>query len=84
MSATAYVEGKGFSAGALRHWASRLHRSATTSTEIRLAKVVRSEETVEAETPIVIEVARVRVAVHRGFDRGTLREVLETLEDRAR
>jgi len=71
----------------LRYWSSRLRKAkidvvgdgGVDAKEIRMARLVRVPVAVEQETPIVIEVASLRVGVRRGFDRWALRDVLETL-----
>ena len=87
LSARAFCEGKEYTAGGLRYWASRLRQSqeerdARTDPavkEVRIARLVRAPVAAEAETPIVIEVGGARVGVRRGFDRGALREILDVL-----
>jgi transposase len=78
LSAAEFCAGKDFTAGGLRHWSSRLGREIAGG-EVRLAKVVAGPAA-ETETPIVLEVAGTRIAVRRGFDRQTLRDVLAALE----
>jgi len=81
-SAQEFSQGKGFSAGGLRYWASRLGkaRQEASTQQARLARVVRSRKpTPAAETPIVIEVGDARLGVRRGFDPGVLRAVLDVL-----
>lgn len=46
---------------------------------MRIARLVRTPVAAEPESPIVIEVGGARLGVRRGFDRGTLREVLDVL-----
>jgi len=92
-TAAELCEGREYTANSLRYWSSRLRKvqgDGATQGEgavhgIRMARLVRSsaaaerETLVEQETPVVIEVGSLRVGVRRGFDRGVLRDVLETL-----
>jgi hypothetical protein len=83
LTAPAFAAGKDFSAGALRYWASRLRRKqADASSELRIAKVVAPGSLVESDTPVILEVGGVRLALRRGFDRTVLADVLATLEGR--
>jgi hypothetical protein len=80
LSATAYSKGKDFTAGGLRYWASRLGRvehERGGKGPVRLARLVRTDAGADLDTPIVLEVGGVRVGVRRGFDRDTLRSLLE-------
>ena len=80
LSAARFCADKDFSEGTLRYWASRLRSAESASpAEIRIAAVVRPSTTVEADTPIVLEVGSVRIALRRGFDRDVLRDVLAAL-----
>lgn len=81
-SATEFCVGKDFRPGGLRYWASRLRRGGEPSRDVHLAKVV-APGSLEADTPIVLEVGGVRVAVRRGFDREVLQGVVEVLASRA-
>jgi hypothetical protein len=95
MSAPEFCAGKEFTTHGLRYWAYRLRRehsddlpneAMTTKTErrssgakreIRLARVVEAKR--EVETAIVMEIGEARVGLRRGFDRETLRALLEML-----
>lgn len=82
LTAPAFCKGKDFSPGGLRYWASRLRQTeaATTTKEVRLARVVRTPPSAPAtETPIVIEIGAARLGVRRGFDPEVLRAVLDVL-----
>ena len=85
LSAAEFCAGKDFQVSGLRCWASRLRQveSAATPRDVRIARVVAPGAAAEAETPIVLEVAGVRIAVRRGFDREVLRDVIDTLASRA-
>jgi len=74
---------KDYSEGSLRYWASKLRDVEPARAEVRIAKVVPATVAAEAETPIVLEVAGVRVALRRGFDREVLRDVLAALGGRS-
>jgi hypothetical protein len=77
-----FCKGKGFSAGGLRYWASRLDKAeqGAPKAQVRLARVVRTDRPKEvAETPILIEFGSARLGVRRGFDPETLRAVLGVL-----
>ena len=74
---------KDYSEGSLRYWASKLRDVDPVRTEVRIAKVVPATMPADAETPIVLEVAGVRVALRRGFDRQVLRDVLDALGSRS-
>jgi hypothetical protein len=77
-TAAEYSEGKPFKAGGLRYWSSRLGRAR--ADRIRIARVVRTSEAVlKVDTPIVIEVGALRLAVRRGVDQEALRVVLGVL-----
>jgi transposase len=92
-SSAEFCEGQEFSAGGLRHWAHRLEKiraakeNAKTSpatSSVRVLRVVRRKARSEASAPrtdgkVVIELGRARVAVEAGFDRETLRAVVEVL-----
>ena len=84
LSAARFCADKDFSEGTLRYWASRLRSAEPASPpDVRIAKVVRPSTTVEADTPVVLEVGGVRIALRRGFDRDVLRDVLAALGGRA-
>ena len=87
-TAEEFCVGQGFAVGTLRWWSSRLGREGTrtsvVTSDIRLAKVVRSPEPAGGVAPgargaVIIELhdARVRVVVEAGVDRATLSTVLE-------
>ena len=87
-TAEEYSASQGFAVGTLRWWSSRLGREgippSVATSDIRLAKVVRSSEPAVVVPPprrgaIIIEMhdARVRVLVEAGVDRATLSTVLE-------
>jgi hypothetical protein len=85
LSAARFCAGKDFSEGTLRYWASRLRPTEPPSQpDVRIAKVVRpSAATIEADTPVVLEMGGVRIALRRGFDRDVLRDVLAALGGQA-
>jgi transposase len=84
LSAAEFCTGKDFQVSGLRYWASRLRQvEAAPQRDVRIARVVAPAAAAEAETPIVLEVAGVRIAVRRGFDREVLRDVIDTLASRA-
>lgn len=77
-SATMFVQGKEFSASALRYWKSRLRRL-DRGNDVRIARVVRTAPATAVDTPIVVELGPARIGVRRGFDAETLRAVVELL-----
>lgn len=84
--ATSFVEGRGYTASALRYWAKRLEREGQArpsegASPVRIARLVRDDEPAEPTGSITVEVGRVRLTVGRGFDRGTLRDVLGVLAE---
>jgi transposase len=85
LSAAEFCAGRDYQVSGLRYWASRLRQvqAATAPRDVRIARVVAPGAGAEAETPIVLEVAGVRIAVRRGFDREVLRDVIDTLASRA-
>jgi transposase len=85
LSAAEFCAGKDFQVSGLRYWASRLRpvEAPAGRRDVRIARVVTPGTAVEADTPIVLEVAGVRIAVRRGFDRDVLRDVIDTLASRA-
>jgi hypothetical protein len=81
-TAPVFCDGKGFTPGGLRYWASQLRKigGRAQGGEVRLARVVRAPRPAPvAETPILIEVGAARLGVRRGFDPEALRAVLELL-----
>ena len=82
-SAARFCADKDYSEGTLRYWASKLRDVSPGRPEVRIAKVVPASMATEAETPIVLEVGGVRVALRRGFDRDVLRHVLDALGSRS-
>ena len=82
LTAPQFCAGKDFKAGGLRYWASRLKRTRpATARDVRIAKVV-APGTIESDTPIILELGGVRVAVRRGFDRDVLQQVIDVLGGR--
>ncbi len=92
-SSEAFCEGRGFSAGLLRHWAWRLGltesraaaKEAARPAPAPLARVVwtrRPEAADGAQGSIRIEIGRARVEVRSGFDAATLAAVVAVLEGR--
>jgi hypothetical protein len=82
-TAEKYSAGRGWSAGTLFWWSSRLGREAAPPT-VRIAQLVRSPAPRSSGQPvgtIVIELldARVRITVDTGVDRDTVMAVLESL-----
>lgn len=78
LTAVEFSQQRQVSVHSLRHWSGRLKLRPELSKGVRLARVVRGAETSEQ---IVIERAGARVAVAPGFDRATLRAVLEVLAE---
>ena len=89
-TAETYSTGRGFTAGSLRWWASRLRREdAIAGPVVRLAQVVRTASPQRDEAPrgaVVIELlaARARITVASDTDRAVLAMVLEILEQEGR
>jgi hypothetical protein len=86
LPSTTFTEGRGYSASALRYWAKRLEREATPraaapAAPVRIARLVRDDVAPDPGGTITVEVGRVRLTVGRGFDRATLRDVLEVLAE---
>lgn len=94
LTSKAFCSDKGYTACGLLSWSSRLGRglvrqageasmdcrTEAPSGEVRIVKVARPQGTEAAvQTPIVIEVGRARVSVSSGFDRETLRQVLDVV-----
>lgn len=80
-SADKYSEGRGFAAGTLRWWSSRLGRQEPTQF-VRL--VPRSSATPAAARDLVVEVGRARIRVAPGFDASLLADVVRALGEEAR
>ena len=89
-TAEIYSTGRGFTAGTLRWWASRLRREdPIAGPVVRLAQVVRAPSRPRDEVPrdtAVIELldARVRITVASDTDRAVLAMVLDMLDRRGR
>ena len=89
-TAETYSTGRGFTAGTLRWWASRLRREETIAGPVvRLAQVVRAPPLRRDEVPpgtVVIELldARARITVASNTDRAVLAMVLDVLDRRGR
>ncbi len=83
MSAAEFCARKEFSVSALRHWAGKLTKIEAERPEVRIAKVVASGSIPDVDTPLVLEVGGIRIAVRRGFDREVLRDVLAVLGSRS-
>jgi hypothetical protein len=95
-----YCEGRGFTAGALRHWAHRLGESQARKAEqvkVRMARVVTATESgarstkvsgrdpgERVEAALIVEVGTARISVQPGFDHATLAAVLEVLTTQRR
>src|SRR5262249_9609977 len=83
LSAAQFCNGKDFSASGLRYWMSRLRkeqRQNGVKDDARVARVARALANADPDTSIVIEVGQARVGIRRGFDRETLRGLLELLD----
>ena len=89
-TSTEFCEGRGFTAGGLRHWAYRLRKGGAKTTAlarspaIRMLRVERVTNATASSTPVgaaalTIELGAARLAVPAGFDGATLRTVLEVL-----
>lgn len=89
-TAETYSTGRGFTAGTLRWWASRLRRAdPIAGPVVRLAQVVRAPPVQRDEVPrgtAVIELPdiRVRITVASDTDRAVLAMVLDVLDRRGR
>jgi hypothetical protein len=79
-SALEYCRKRELSVHSLRYWSHRLNAASRSEQPggLRLARVVR-EGTASSMSEIVLERSGVRVTVGTGFDRVTLRAVLEVL-----
>jgi hypothetical protein len=86
-TAVDFAAGRGFTAGTLRQWASRLGKKrAGKSSPSAFVQLVprRRRAGDEGSAPpgvVTIEVGGARVIVHAGFDRGALRDVLAVLAE---
>ena len=89
-TAEIYSTGRGFTAGTLRWWSSRLRREdGITGPVVRLAQVVRAPSTQRDEGrrgTVVIELldVRARIKVASDTDRAVLAMVLDVLDRRGR
>ena len=89
LSSMEFCEGRGFTAGGLRHWAYRLRKAGAKTTllarrpVIRVLRVERVTDATASSAPVgaslTIELGAARMAVPAGFDGATLRTVLEVL-----
>jgi hypothetical protein len=88
LTSTAYCQGRDFTAGGLRNWAYVLKERGVatppTAPSVRLVRVetpaaTRRPAAPPSITPLMIEFGAVRIAVPSGFDRSTLRAVLDVL-----
>jgi hypothetical protein len=81
----AFVEGRGFTASALKYWIKKLKPTSTPMRPIALARIVRPG-TVGSSPPfgagVELVVEGVRIVVHRGFDAELVREVVAALTER--
>lgn len=80
-TAEEYSRGRGFAAGTLRWWSSRLGR---VPSEVPLVRVVARPTDASAARAIIVEVAAARVHVPSGVGREDLVAVLDALEARVR
>lgn len=90
-SAQKFAEGRDYTVHMLRYWAGRVKEEAAAEPSIRLARVVRTSAgaaplpSATARQPtgaaLVLEVGGARVQVPVGFERATLRAVLEVLRE---
>ena len=82
LTAAVYAERKGFSAGTLRWWSSRLGRQASASAKPPVVEVTLTQETTAASTLELVLASGGRVVVPVGFDAATLARLLTVLEGR--
>jgi hypothetical protein len=89
-SAREFAEGRDYTVHMLRYWAQRIEKEAAKVEPVRLARVVRvprevalvaGSATAVAGAPLVLEVGGARMQIGAGFDRSTLRAVLEVLRE---
>ena len=79
LTAVEFAQRRGLSVHSLRYWSHRLN-AAKKSGAVRLARVVREDEA-RSTSEIVLERSGIRITVGSGFDRATLREVLQVLDE---
>jgi len=87
-----FALGRDFSASGLRYWVNRLGAMPaatpiTPANSVRMARVLRrsaaAEDRLLEAGPVELHIAGARIRVGPGFDRRTLVEVLDVLEERA-
>ena len=82
LSSPAFCTGRGYTPGALRHWAHRLAHAEglepAVPERMRVARVVR-ERSAASGSPIVVELGGARINVPAGVDRGARALVVEVL-----
>ena len=95
-SAQKFAEGRDYTVHMLRYWAGRVKEEAAvpSAPSIRLARVVRAPKEAAPQpfeaarqptgAALVLEVGGARVQVPAGFERATLRAVLEVLRESER
>ncbi len=83
LTAAEFAAGRGYSPATLKWWSSRLGPRGlpdAVGSAVPLARVVVRDEPAAvaetAETPVVLELEQLRIAVRRGFDPEVLRQVL--------
>lgn len=74
--AAPFAEVKGYSAKLLRWWGSELARRERRKPGVQLARVVR---VAPPSASLTVVVGAARIEVRAGFDRGLLRDLLDTL-----
>jgi transposase len=82
-SAEEFCRQRELSVHSLRYWSHRLNavkRDLAAVQSVRLAQVIRSDAG-RGSTEVTLERSGVRVTVNSGFDRSTLRAVLELLSE---
>jgi hypothetical protein len=84
LTAEEYSAGRGFAAGTLRWWSSRLGRARRVSAPVALARVVTRPSVEVIRRTLVVEVAGARVHVPSGVAREDVAAVLDALEARVR
>jgi hypothetical protein len=90
-SAQKFAEGRDYTVHMLRYWAGRVkeEEAAPSEPSIRLARVVRApaeatalpSATTRQPAALVLEVSGARVQIPAGFERATLRALLEVLRE---